>query len=113
VPPSALPPHTVTLTRCMARLEQDRCLANPRITVHFYTGVDDAYGSSVLQGLRLVDTRSGAAWGAARRSTAQHGTARVARLSMAMHGVARQAELGSICLPNACALLRQAGSIEP
>ncbi|KAG2432738.1 hypothetical protein HYH02_012872 [Chlamydomonas schloesseri] len=38
---------------------QDRVLANPRVTVHFNTGVEDAYGGEVLQGLRLFDTRTG------------------------------------------------------
>ncbi|GFR48189.1 hypothetical protein Agub_g10042, partial [Astrephomene gubernaculifera] len=38
---------------------QDRTLANPRITVHFNTGVEDAFGGEVLQGLRLMDTKTG------------------------------------------------------
>eukprot|EP00198_Chlamydomonas_reinhardtii_P000472 XP_001689807.1 NADPH-dependent thioredoxin reductase [Chlamydomonas reinhardtii] len=38
---------------------QDRVLANPRITVHFNTGIEDAFGGEVLQGLRLFDTRTG------------------------------------------------------
>ncbi|EFJ50467.1 hypothetical protein VOLCADRAFT_103925 [Volvox carteri f. nagariensis] len=38
---------------------QDRTLANPRVTVHFNTGVEDAFGGEVLQGLKLFDTRTG------------------------------------------------------
>ncbi|KAG2424610.1 hypothetical protein HXX76_014335 [Chlamydomonas incerta] len=38
---------------------QDRVLANPRITVHYNTGIEDAFGGEVLQGLRLFDTRTG------------------------------------------------------
>ncbi|KAL6748756.1 hypothetical protein V8C86DRAFT_3114038 [Haematococcus lacustris] len=37
----------------------DRCLANPLITVHFNTGVEDAEGNGVLAGLQLVDTQTG------------------------------------------------------
>ncbi|GLC33882.1 hypothetical protein PLESTB_000814200 [Pleodorina starrii] len=38
---------------------QDRALANPRVTVHFNTGVEDAFGGEVLEGLKLFDTRTG------------------------------------------------------
>ena len=39
---------------------QDRVLSNPKITVHFNTEVADAYGDSLLQGLHLKDTKTGA-----------------------------------------------------
>ena len=45
---------------------QDRVLSNPKITVHFNTEVADAYGDSLLQGLHLKDTKTGAqraGWG--------------------------------------------------
>ncbi|KXZ55415.1 hypothetical protein GPECTOR_3g66 [Gonium pectorale] len=37
----------------------DRCTSNPRITVHYNTRVEDAYGGEVLHGLRLVDMTTG------------------------------------------------------
>lgn len=40
--------------------KQDRVLATPRVTVHFNTGVDDAFGGAVLEGLKLRDTASDA-----------------------------------------------------
>lgn len=38
----------------------DRCMENPRITVHFNTGVEDAQGNGVLSGLQLYNTKTGA-----------------------------------------------------
>ncbi|GIL65683.1 hypothetical protein Vafri_19341 [Volvox africanus] len=38
---------------------QDRTLANPNVTVHLNTGVEDAFGGEVLEGLKLFDTRTG------------------------------------------------------
>lgn len=35
-------------------------LATPRVTVHYNTGVDDAYGDAVLGGLKIKDVASGA-----------------------------------------------------
>ncbi len=40
---------------------QDRVLATPRVTVHFNTAVDDAYGEGTLGGLRIRDTAAGTA----------------------------------------------------
>jgi thioredoxin reductase (NADPH) len=40
---------------------QDRVLSNDRITVHFNTRIDDAFGDpkGLLAGLNLVDTKTG------------------------------------------------------
>ncbi|GIM15861.1 hypothetical protein Vretimale_18552, partial [Volvox reticuliferus] len=38
---------------------QDRTLANPNVTVHLNTGVEDAFGGEVLEGLKLFDTHTG------------------------------------------------------
>lgn len=39
---------------------QDRVLRHPAVTVHFNTGIDDAYGDGkALQGLHLVNTQTG------------------------------------------------------
>lgn len=38
---------------------QDRVMKHPQVTVHFNTAVDDAYGDSTLQGLNLVNTKTG------------------------------------------------------
>ncbi len=38
----------------------DRAASNPRVTVHYHTGVEDAFGGEVLQGLKLFDTVTGA-----------------------------------------------------
>ncbi len=37
----------------------DRTLENKRITVHYDTEVEDAYGGEVLEGLKLHNTRTG------------------------------------------------------
>lgn len=39
---------------------QDRVLKNPKVTVHWHTEAVDAYGDTLLQGLRLRDTQTGA-----------------------------------------------------
>ncbi len=38
----------------------DRVMANKAVRVRFNTEVADAYGNGVLQGLRLVDRKTGA-----------------------------------------------------
>ncbi|MEW5302821.1 MAG: hypothetical protein WDW36_005566 [Sanguina aurantia] len=38
----------------------NRAEAHPNVTLHYNTAVDDAFGDSVLQGLNLVDTKTGA-----------------------------------------------------
>lgn len=38
---------------------QDRALAHPKVTVHFNTGIVDAFGGNVLEGLHLVDNATG------------------------------------------------------
>lgn len=37
----------------------DRVLSNSMITVHFNTGVEKAYGGEVLDGLELINYKSG------------------------------------------------------
>lgn len=37
----------------------NRAEAHPNVTLHYNTAVDDAFGDSVLQGLNLVDTKTG------------------------------------------------------
>ncbi|KAG2496558.1 hypothetical protein HYH03_005381 [Edaphochlamys debaryana] len=36
----------------------DRALTNPNVTVHFNTGIEDAFGDEVLRGLKLYNTRT-------------------------------------------------------
>ena len=38
---------------------QDRAAAHPKVTIHYNTAVEDAFGDGVLQGLTTVNTATG------------------------------------------------------
>lgn len=44
---------------------QDRVLSNKNVTVHFNTGIEDAYGGETLSGLMLTDRTTGESHGRA------------------------------------------------
>mgnify|MGYP001806624402 CR=1 FL=1 len=79
LPPSLSGPQVHLLVRGermrASKAMQDRVLANPRITVHFNTGIEDAFGGEVLQGLRLFDTRTGVRGSSGRKEGGRKGGA--------------------------------------
>ncbi|KAL6747476.1 hypothetical protein V8C86DRAFT_2444062 [Haematococcus lacustris] len=58
LPPCQLPGAPAG-ARQQAACQLGRCLANPLITVHFNTGVEDAEGNGVLANPQLLDTQTG------------------------------------------------------